>query len=81
MAEEARVETTGCRAFPPFLYSLRVAKGGRNNLKEEITPSLLPTGIGERYSQTLQNLGHASLFLRCELPIETKCWTNSGPSS
>jgi hypothetical protein len=33
---------------------LRVAKAGRNHLNEEITP-LLPTGIGERYSQTISN--------------------------
>jgi hypothetical protein len=42
---------------------LRVAKVGRNHLHEEITPLLLnPTGIGERYSQTMSNLGHAALL-------------------
>ncbi len=34
---------------------------------EEITP-LLPTGIGEIFSQTISNLGHAALLRRCELP-------------
>jgi hypothetical protein len=36
-------------------------------LNEEIIP-LLPTGIGERYSQTISNLGHAALLRRCETP-------------
>ncbi len=49
---------TGCRTPPP---PLRVAKAGRNHLNEEITP-LLPTGIGERYSQTISNLGHVALL-------------------
>ncbi len=31
-----------------LFYSVRVAKTGRNYLKEEFTP-LLPTGIGERF--------------------------------
>ncbi len=45
--------TTG-RRFPfPFLY-LCVAKTGKNQLNEEITP-LLPTGIGERFSQNISN--------------------------
>jgi hypothetical protein len=38
----------GADPLPPLL---RVAKAGRNHLNKEITP-LLPTGIGERYSQT-----------------------------
>ncbi len=38
---------------PPTPLPLRVAKAGRNNLNNEITPLLLPTGIGERYSQTI----------------------------
>jgi hypothetical protein len=43
---------------------LRVATTtGKNHLKEEITP-LLPTGIGERFSQTISNLGHAALLRR-----------------
>jgi hypothetical protein len=49
------------------LPSTRV-KAGRNNLNEEITP-LLPTGIGERYSQTISNLGHTALVRLCELPL------------
>jgi hypothetical protein len=43
----------------------------KNHLNEEITP-LLPTGIGERFSQTISNLGHAALLRRCEIPILTK---------
>jgi hypothetical protein len=35
---------------------------GKNHLNE-ITP-LLPTGRGERYSQTISNLGHAALWGR-----------------
>ncbi len=42
---------------------LCVAKAGKIHLNEEITP-LLPTGIGERYSQTISNLGHAALLRR-----------------
>ncbi len=41
--------STGCR---PLLPPLHVAKTDRNNLNEEITP-LLPTGIGQRYCQTI----------------------------
>ncbi len=52
---------------PPPPLPLRVAKAGTNHLNEESTP-LLPTGIGERYSQTISNLGHAALLRRCELP-------------
>jgi hypothetical protein len=48
--------------------SLHVATAGKNHLKEEIT-TLLPTGIGERYSQTKPNLGQAALLRRCELPL------------
>ncbi len=47
---------------------LRVAKTGKNHLNEEIT-SLLPTGIGERCSQTISYLGHAALLRRCELAL------------
>ncbi len=38
---------------------------------------LLPTGIGEGYSQTISNLCQAVLLRRCELPLQAKCWTNS----
>ncbi len=41
-----------------------ITKAGRNHLNKEITP-LLSTGIGERYSQTISNLGHAALLRRC----------------
>jgi hypothetical protein len=51
---------------PPFLR--RVAKADKNHLNEEITP-LLPTVIGELYSQTISNLGHAALLRRFELPL------------
>ncbi len=56
---------TGCRPLPP---SSTRSEGGRNHLNEEITP-LLPTGIGERYSQTISYLGRAALLRRCELPL------------
>ncbi len=55
--------TTGCRPPPPLPWG----KAGRNHLNEKVTP-LLPSGIGERFSQTISNLGHASLLRRCELP-------------
>jgi hypothetical protein len=50
-----------------LLPPLRVAMTGKNHLNEEITP-LLPTGIGERFIQTISNLGHAALLRRRELP-------------
>jgi hypothetical protein len=56
------------RALTPFPLPLRIAKTGRNHLNEEIT-LLLPTGIGERFSQTISNLGHAAFLRRCELPL------------
>jgi hypothetical protein len=40
----------------------------KNHLNEEITP-LIPTGIGERFRQTISNLGHGALLRRCELPL------------
>jgi hypothetical protein len=55
----------GADPHPP---SSTRGKTGRNHLNEEITP-LLPTGIGERFSQTISNLGHAALLRRCELPL------------
>jgi hypothetical protein len=36
-------------------------------LNKKIIP-LLPTEIGEQYSQTISNLGHAALLHWCELP-------------
>jgi hypothetical protein len=51
---------------------LRVAKTGKNHLND-INHPLLPTGIGERFSQTISIfLGHAALLRRCELPPYTK---------
>ncbi len=44
-------------------------KSGRNHLNEEEITPLLPNGIGERYSQTISNLGQAALLRRCELPL------------
>ena len=53
----------------PYLY----ARGSRYKFfDEEITPLLPHSGIGERFSQTISNLGHAALLRRCELPLETK---------
>jgi hypothetical protein len=54
------------RAPTPSPPPLRLAKTGKNHLNEEITP-LLPTGIGERFSQPVSNLGNAALLRRCEL--------------
>ncbi len=47
----------------PCPLSSSLAKACRNHLNEEIT-LLIPTGIGERYSQTISNLGHAALLRR-----------------
>jgi hypothetical protein len=49
---------------PPPPPSTTLAKTSRNHLNDEIT-RLLPTGICERYSQTISNLGHAALLRRC----------------
>jgi hypothetical protein len=54
-------------ADPPPPSSTR-GKAGRNNLNEEITP-LHPHWKGERFSQTISNLGHAALLRRRELPL------------
>jgi hypothetical protein len=58
--EQVRYLPTGCR--PPHLPPIRVAKTSKNQLNR------LPTGIGERFIQTISNLGHAALLRRCELP-------------
>ncbi len=50
-------------------FSLLVAQGA--DLNEEIIP-VLPTGIGERFNQTMSNLGHAAVLRRRELPLPTK---------
>jgi hypothetical protein len=52
---------------PPPPSSTR-EEAGINDLKEEITLHF-PTGIGERFSQTISNLGYAALLRRCELPL------------
>jgi hypothetical protein len=79
MAEKALSSIVLCVSIIPLSSQLgpqgtdslplpvRVAKTGKNNLNEEITP-LLPTGIGERFSQTILNLRHAALLRPCELP-------------
>jgi hypothetical protein len=69
------VASTGRRLPPP--PPLHVAKTGKNHLNEEISP-LLPTGIGEKFSQTISNLGHAALLRRCELPPINES-TGGGP--
>jgi hypothetical protein len=48
-------------ADPPPPLPLQIATAGKNHLNEEITP-LLPTGMDERYIQTMSNLGHAALL-------------------
>ncbi len=55
--------------FPP---SSTRRERHKNHLNEENTLLLLPTGIGERYGQTISNSGHAALLHRCELPLSTK---------
>ncbi len=69
------LRTTGCRPPPP---SSTRGKAGRNKLNEEIT-SLLPTGIGERFSPTISNLGHAALLRRCELPHGRRNFKDTNP--
>jgi hypothetical protein len=49
------------RELTPLPLLLLVAKAGKNHLNKEITP-LLPAGIGEQYSKTISNLGHAALL-------------------
>ncbi len=53
----SKYEPQGADPPPP----LHPATAGKNHLNEEITP-LLPTGIGERYCQTILNSGHAALL-------------------
>jgi hypothetical protein len=48
------LQSQGADPHPPSL-PLREGRQGRNHLNEEITP-LLPTGIGEQYSQTISIL-------------------------
>jgi hypothetical protein len=53
-------------------------KAGRNHLNEEINTPFLPTGIGERFSQTTSNLGHAEL--RVNSPINKNAELTRGAS-
>jgi hypothetical protein len=59
------VSLTGCRPPPSFLY----AREGSQKPFERGNYPLLPTGIGERFSQTISNLGHSALLRRYELPL------------
>jgi hypothetical protein len=61
LAKEHRVPS-------PYRLPQCVAKTGKNHSNKEITP-LLPTGIVDRFSQPISNLGHAGLLRRCELPL------------
>jgi hypothetical protein len=45
--------TRGADPLPPHK-----AMAGKIHLNEEITPPPPPTGIGERYCQTISNLGY-----------------------
>ena len=51
----------GQRGADPSPLPLRVATAGKKHLNEESTPLLL-TGIGQRCSQTISNLGHEALL-------------------
>jgi hypothetical protein len=59
LRERDQLESQRRRSVPPQgadphpAFSTR-GKAGRNHLNEEIAP-LLPTRIGERYSQTISN--------------------------
>jgi hypothetical protein len=66
---------TWCRPLSPL--PLLVAKAGSNHLNKEITP-LLPTRIGEQYSQTISNLGQAALFHQCEFPYKRNAELTQG---
>jgi hypothetical protein len=59
-APPAQVGSQGADPHPPSPV--------REGRQVEIT-HLLPTGIGERFSQSISNLGHAALLRRCELPL------------
>ncbi len=58
----SRDVTTGCRPPPPPLL-LREGRQVEIIRDEEITP-LLPTGKGERFSQTISKLGHVARLRR-----------------
>ncbi len=66
--------TIGCRTPSPL--PLREKRQEKIIWTRKLSP-LLPTGIGERYSQTISNLGHEALA-DVNSPYKRKCWTNSG---
>jgi hypothetical protein len=71
------LDPQGADPHPP---PLRVGKAGRNHLNEEITP-LLPTGIGERYSQTMHVKLRTSSDLNSSYCIKESAKLTWGPSS
>ncbi len=52
----------------PTPPSLPLGKAGKSFEGGNYPPSS-PTGIGERYSQTISNFEHAALLRPCELPL------------
>jgi hypothetical protein len=54
--------------LPPPLR-LHIATARKNHLNDEINYPPPPTGIGERYSQAISDLGHAALLRQRELPL------------
>ncbi len=65
------------RVPTPSPLPLYVTMVDRNHLNEEITP-LLPTGIGEWYSQTISKFRSCSALAPLWTPYKQKCWNNSG---
>jgi hypothetical protein len=59
----------GADPFPPIIYA---KEGRQNSFEPKKLPPFLPTGIGERYSQTILNLGHAALLRRSKIPLYAK---------
>jgi hypothetical protein len=62
------MDLSGAQGAGPTLTTRSEAKAGRNHLNEYNIP-LFPTGIGERYRQTISNLCQGALLRRCELPL------------
>ncbi len=71
-------EQTGCIVFEYRSKSLAVERGGggQNNTSPLTTtrrrpppPHSSPLGVGEKFSQTISNLGHAALLRRYELTL------------
>ncbi len=64
------LHAAGTQGAEPRPLPLRVAKAGRKiKTRSVVCSPLLPTWIGERYSQTISYLGHAALLRQCELPL------------